>query len=53
MRNRPSDHSEAVRLTWKARHIPFMSIIAIGFFAACVLSTFFSVWAEGPSNSIP
>ena len=53
MRNHSPEHSEAVRLTWKARHIPFVSIIVVGFFAACVLSTFFSIGAEGPSNPMP
>ncbi len=53
MRNQSAEHSEAVRLTWKARHIPFMSMLVVGFFAACVLSTFFSVGADGPSNPMP
>jgi hypothetical protein len=53
MRNYSPEHSEAVRLLWKARRIPFVTIIGVGLGAACVLSTFFSVWALGPANPIP
>ena len=48
-----SEHREAVRLFRKARHIPFATIIGVVFGAACIVSTFFSVWALGPANPIP
>ncbi len=40
--NRPrTDHSEAVRLSWKSRHIPVGTLIMLGLLLACVLSAIF------------
>ena len=52
--NRPrTDHREAVRLSWKSRHIPVGTILVLGLILACVLSAIFMVIAQGPSNPIP
>jgi hypothetical protein len=44
------DHREAVRLSWKSRHIPFGAILIGGLALAGVLSAVFMVLSEGPSN---
>jgi hypothetical protein len=46
------DHWEAVRLSWKSRHIPFGTILISGLALASVLSTVFTIVAEGPVNGI-
>jgi hypothetical protein len=46
------DHWEAVRLSWKSRHIPFGTILVSGLALASVLSTVFMIMAEGPANGI-
>lgn len=48
-----SDHNEAVRLAFKACHIPFGTIVITILILACVLSAIFEVIARGPSNPIP
>jgi hypothetical protein len=47
------EHREAVKLSWKSRHIPFGTILIGGLALAAVLSAIFMVLAEGPSNPIP
>jgi hypothetical protein len=49
----PQDHREAVRLVWKSRHIPVMTLLTLGLALAGVLSAVFMVIAQGPSNPIP
>jgi hypothetical protein len=44
------EHREAVRLSWKSRHIPFGTILIGGLALAGVLSAIFMVLAEGPAN---
>jgi hypothetical protein len=52
--NRPrTDHSEAVRLAWKSRHIPVGTLFVLGLLLACLLSAIFMMIAQGPSNPIP
>ena len=52
--NRPrTDHSEAVRLSWKSRHIPVGTLLMLALLLACVLSAMFMMIAQGPSNPIP
>ena len=46
------DHWEAVRLSWKSRHIPFGTILIGGLALASVLSAVFTIIAEGPVNGI-
>jgi hypothetical protein len=46
------DHWEAVRLSWKSRHIPFGTILISGLALASVLSAVFTIIAEGPANAI-
>jgi hypothetical protein len=46
------DHWEAVRLSWKSRHIPFGTILITGLALASVLSAVFTMVAEGPANGI-
>lgn len=48
-----SDHKEAVRLAWKARHVPFGTIALGILLLSGVLSTVSTVWGYGPVNSIP
>ncbi|WP_166802278.1 hypothetical protein [Microvirga pakistanensis] len=48
-----SDHKEAVRLAWKARHVPFGTIALSILLLSGVLSTVSTVWGYGPVNSIP
>ena len=47
---RNPEHREAVRLSWKSRHIPFGTILIGGLALAGVLSAIFMVLALGPSN---
>jgi hypothetical protein len=47
---RNPEHREAVRLSWKSRHIPFGTILIGGLALAGVLSAVFMVMAEGPVN---
>ena len=47
------DHREAVRLSWKARHIPFGTILVSGVAMASVLSTVFTILAHGPEGIVP
>lgn len=47
------EHREAVRLSWKSRHIPVGSILMGLLVLAGVLSAIFMVLAEGPSNPMP
>jgi len=49
----PQDHREAVRLVWKSRHIPVMTVFVCCLALAGVLSAIFMVIAQGPSNPIP
>ena len=46
------DHWEALRLSWKSRHIPFGTILISGLALASVVSTVFTIIAEGPANVI-
>ncbi len=52
-RSRRSDHNEAVRLAFKARHVAFGTIVIIILILSCVLSAILEVIALGPSNPIP
>jgi hypothetical protein len=47
------DHREAVRLSWKAYHIPVLTILVGGLALASMLSTVFSIVALGPAHGIP
>ncbi len=47
------DHREAVRLSWKSRHIPFGTILISTLALASVLSTVFTIIAHGPASGIP
>jgi hypothetical protein len=49
----PQDHREAVRLVWKSRHIPFVTLFVCSLALAGVLSAILMVIAQGPSNPIP
>ena len=40
-----TDHSEAVRLSWKSRHIPVGTLFMLGLLLACVLSAIFMMIA--------
>jgi hypothetical protein len=46
------DHWEAIRLSWKSRHIPVGTILISGLALASVLSAVFSIVAEGPVNGM-
>ena len=48
-----TEHREAVRLSWKSRHIPVGTLFMLGLLLACVLSAIFMMIAQGPSNPIP
>ena len=50
---RPPDHWEAVRLSWKARHIPIGTILVSGLALASVLSAVVSIFVTGPAQGIP
>jgi hypothetical protein len=47
------DHREAVRLSWKARHIPIGTIMIGGLALASVFSAVLSILAESPGRGIP
>jgi hypothetical protein len=47
------DHKEAVRLTWKAMHIPFGTIVLAALLLAGIVSAVAMVWGYGPANPIP
>jgi uncharacterized membrane protein YcjF (UPF0283 family) len=47
------DHKEAVRLSWKSRHIPVSTILIGAVVLASVFSAVFMVVAQGPVNPIP
>lgn len=47
------DHREAVRLSWKACHIPVGTILISGLALASVVSTVFTIVAYGPAQNIP
>ncbi len=47
------EHWEAVRLLWKARHIPIGTILISGLALASVFSTVLSILAHGPAHGIP
>ena len=50
---RPQDHREAVRLSWKARHIPIGTILVSGLLLASVLSAVVYIFVSGPAQGIP
>jgi hypothetical protein len=47
------DHKEAVRLLWKSRHVPVLTILAVSWAAARALSAIVSLITQGPANPIP
>jgi hypothetical protein len=47
------DHREAVRLTWKGRHVPIGTLLLIVLIVVCVLSAILMVMADSPSTPIP
>jgi hypothetical protein len=47
------DHKEAMRLTWKSRHIPMGTILLVFSVFVGVLSAILTILAESPSNPIP
>jgi hypothetical protein len=48
-----ADHKEAVRLTWKSRHIPIGTILLGVVVGLGVLSAILTILAASPSNPIP
>lgn len=48
-----SDHTEATRLMWRSRHIPFRVIFLGVLLMSGVLSMASMVWSYGPVNPIP
>ena len=48
-----SDHKEAVRLTWRSRHVPFGTIALSILLLSGILSMVTMVWGYGPVNPIP
>ncbi len=46
-------HKEAVRLSWKSRHIPIGTLLLSGLLLAGILSAVVMVIEQGPSNPIP
>jgi hypothetical protein len=40
-----TEHREAVRLSWKSRHIPVGTLLMLGLLLACVLSAIFMMIA--------
>lgn len=54
MAARPAfDRSEAARLAWKCRHIPFGTIALSIVLLSGILSMVTMVWGYGPVNPIP
>ncbi len=47
------DHREAVRLSLKSLHIPFVTLIVVGLALASVLSAVLTITAQGPANGFP
>ncbi|WP_210484210.1 hypothetical protein [Microvirga antarctica] len=47
------EHREAVRLSWKSRHIPWGTILLGSLIVSGVLSAILTVVAEGPANPQP
>ena len=47
------DHKEAVRLSWKSRHIPFGTILLVTLLLAGIFPAVSMVWGFGPANPIP
>jgi ABC-type anion transport system duplicated permease subunit len=47
------EHQEAVRLSWKSRHVPFGTLLIGILILACLLSAILTIVAEGPANPIP
>jgi hypothetical protein len=47
------DHREAVRLSLKSLHIPFMTILIVSIALASVLSAVLTITAQGPVNGMP
>ena len=52
MPNNP-DHREAVRLSLKTLHIPFITILMVSLALASVLSAVLTITAQGPANGMP
>jgi hypothetical protein len=50
---RRAEHKEAVRLSWKSRHIPVGTLLLSGVLLAAILSAVFMVIHQGPANPIP
>jgi hypothetical protein len=48
-----TEHREAVRLSWKSRHIPLGTLLVSAVLLAGVLSAIYMVVAQGPVNPIP
>jgi hypothetical protein len=48
-----AEHKEAVRLSWKARHIPVGTLLLGGLLLAAFFSAVFMVMFQGPHNPIP
>jgi hypothetical protein len=48
-----SGHKEAVRLSWKSRHIPIGTLFLGALLAAAILSAVVMMWAYGPANPMP
>jgi hypothetical protein len=47
------DHREAVRLSLKSLHIPFVTILFVSLALASMLSAVLTIAAQGPANGIP
>ena len=47
------DHTEAVRLAWKSRHVPVATILLVILILGCVLPTILTILAQGPVYPIP
>jgi hypothetical protein len=47
------DHREAVRLSWKACHVPVGTILISGLALASVMSAVFTILADGPVHLVP
>jgi hypothetical protein len=47
------DHVEAVRLSWKACHVPIGTILISGLALASVMSAVFTMLADGPIRAVP
>ena len=50
MRRLSSDHKEAVRLVWKSRHVPVLTMLAGSWAVASVLAAVLSILAQSPVN---